>query len=143
MTLLRVKPMRGCDCEQNYYSRPEDREMKWQESSDVSWAPVTDIYDTDENYVLKMEIPGYSKDDVNVEFKDNILSVSGEKKEELVEDARIFRSERRTGKFARSFKLPRDVDGTKIDAKLKDGVLELKVAKPEEKKPRHIPINFN
>lgn len=143
MTLLRMKPASGCGCEHNYYSRPQDREISKQEQNDATWAPVTDIYDTEDNYVLKMEIPGYGKDDVNIEFKDSILYVSGEKKEEVVEDARLYRSERRTGKFARSFKLPRDIDGKKIDAKLKNGLLELKVAKPEEKKPRNIPINFN
>lgn len=146
MTLLRVKPMSSCGCEPNFYSRPVNREVGQREGSEMSdrtWKPVTDIFDTEDSYVLKMEIPGYTKEDVNIEFKDNILSISGEKKDEFGEDASVLRTERRSGKFARSFKMPNHVDGQRIDATLKNGVLELKIAKPEEKKPLNIPINFN
>jgi len=93
-----------------------------------NWKPLTDIYDTTENFVLKMDLPGVSKEDVNVEFKDTVLTISGERKTG------------KTCKFNRSFRFPANIDGAKIDASMKDGILELKVAKPEERKPRVIPI---
>jgi HSP20 family protein len=107
------------------------------------WRPAADIYDTGNGYVLKMEVPGFSKEDVNIEFKDNILSVSGERKETDRADDKYHLAERYSGKFQRAFRLPKDVDAQKINASMKDGVLELKVAKPEEKKPRNIPITVH
>lgn len=114
------------------------------EEHEGSWKPATDIIDTKEDYILKIEVPGFSKDDMNIEFKDSILSVSGEAKQmEDSEDQSYHWTERRSGGFSRSFRFPKNVDGKKIDAKLKDGILELKVAKPEETKPKSIEIQFN
>jgi len=106
-----------------------------------SWKPSTDIYDTKENIVLKMDLPGVSKEDVNVEFKDNALTITGERKNGKKEDdSCLCASERASGKFSRSFRFPANIDGAKIDASMKDGILELRIAKPEERKPRIIPI---
>ena len=114
------------------------------EGYEGSWKPATDIIDTKDDYVLKMEVPGFNKEDMNIEFKDSILSVSGEvKQKEDSEDMSYHWTERQKGRFSRSFRLPRNVDGKKIDAKLKDGILELKVAKPEETKPKSIDIQLS
>ena len=109
-----------------------------------TWFPTTDIYETDDEYVFKLEVPGLSKEDVSVELKDNTLSIKGELKEEdeLVED-NFRRLERFSGSFNRKFKLPRDVDGDKIDAALKDGILRLRIGKAEEEKAKEIAISVN
>jgi HSP20 family protein len=122
----------------------KDREKRSEDESRVSWYPAADIYDTKDNYVLKIEVPGLSKKDVNIEVEDNILSVKGERKEEKDEKKDGYRrTERHSGVFYRAFRLPRNVDAGKIGASLKDGILELKVAKPEEIKPKNIPISIN
>lgn len=128
MTFAHRRPHTDCGCE----------------GYEGSWKPATDIIDTESDYILKMEVPGFSKDDMNIEFKDSILSVSGEvKQQEDSEDISYHWTERHKGSFSRSFRFPRSIDGKRIDAKLKDGILELKVAKPEESKPRNIEIKFN
>jgi len=115
------------------------------EETRPSWVPATDIFDTEDNYVLKMEIPGFAKDELDIEFKDSVLSVKGERKaeEKKSEEENYHWVERNSGGFARSFRFPRNVDVKKIDASLKDGILELRVAKPEETKPRTVPISVH
>ena len=113
-------------------------------SDAISWLPTTDIYDTREDYVLKMEMPGLEKGDVKIEVENNTLSVSGERKgEKGVEDNSYHWNERRNGKFHRAFKLPQMTDAKKINASMKDGVLELRIPKPEERKPQNIPITVH
>jgi HSP20 family protein len=151
MTLLRWTPMKKAGCMSPFYGRrlnrhDNDKQVVRRENDVISRYPATDIYDTDEYYVLKMEVPGFSKSEIDIEFKDSVLTVKGERKEEKEKedkDVSYHWTERRHGNFSRSFRLPKDVDGKKIDAILKSGVLELKIAKPEEKKPRNIPITFN
>lgn len=107
-----------------------------------SWYPATDIYETKEEYVFKLEVPGLAKEDVNVEFNNNVLSIKGEKKEEKeVKKENYHRVESYKGTFSRSFTLPKDVDAAKIAASMKDGILELRVAKAEEKKAKSISID--
>ena len=107
-----------------------------------TWYPSTDIYETKDDYVFKLEVPGLAKEDVKVEFKDNTLVISGEKKEtKEVKKENYHRVESFSGMFTRSFVLPKDTDHSKIDASMKDGILELKVPKSEEKKAKAISIN--
>ncbi|MCP5048681.1 MAG: Hsp20/alpha crystallin family protein [bacterium] len=139
MTLVQWTPVRGSRC-----ARPVNYETKTRGSNVTSWQPATDIYDTESDYVFRMEVPGFAKEDVKVEFKDNVLTVNGERKEQAeVNDANYHRTERRSGVFSRSFRLPKNVDGKNIDAKLHKGILELRIAKPEERKTKTIPITFN
>jgi len=109
----------------------------------ASWYPAADIYETKDEYVFKLELAGLSRDDVNVEFNDNVLSVKGEKKEknEIKKDD-YHRVESYSGTFSRSFTLPKDVDSTKINASMKDGILELRIPKTEERKAKAISINI-
>lgn len=143
MTLLQWTPTSTCGCMNPVHGRSYRYENQNNHEDNITWSPVTDIYDTEKDYVLKMEIPGFSKEDVDIEFKDNILSVKGNRKEntESNQDS-VIRYERRRGGFSRSFKFPRNIDGSKIGASLKEGVLELRVAKPEEQKPQNIEITF-
>lgn len=109
----------------------------------MAWYPVTDIYETKDDYVFKLEVPGMSKEDINIEFKDDTLLIKGEKREEKeIKRENYHRIESQFGSFARSFRLPRDIDHKKINAEMKEGILILKIGKVEEKKPKSIPINI-
>lgn len=107
-----------------------------------TWTPATDIYETKEEYVFRLELPGIRKDEVKVEFDGETLNISGERKEETeVRKESYHRVERCCGSFKRSFSIPKNVDGSKITAQMKDGILELKVPKVEESKTKAIPIS--
>lgn len=107
----------------------------------ASWYPTTDIFETKDDYVLKLEVPGLSKEDVNIEFCNNTLTIKGEKKEEKeVKKENYHRIESYCGSFSRLFNLPQNVDVKKINATMKDGILELRIAKAEQKKATAIPI---
>jgi HSP20 family protein len=105
------------------------------------WTPAIDMYEGDEAFTVKAELPGFSKDDVQVEIKDNRLTLKGERKRETdVKDAQYHRVERVYGAFERSIRLPAVVDADKAEATFKDGVLKLKLPKAEEAKPKPITI---
>jgi HSP20 family protein len=109
-----------------------------------NWYPTTDIFETKDDFVFKLEVPGLSKDDIKIEFEKNTLSIKGERKTEKdVKDENYHRIERFSGTFNRSFTLPGETDGSKINASLKDGILELRIPKAEEKKAKSIPIKIN
>jgi HSP20 family protein len=109
--------------------------------SRVSWMPALDLSESDEAFTLKVELPGFSKDDVQVEIKDDRLILRGERKRETdVQAARYHRVERAYGFFRRSFMLPTAVDADKAEATFKDGVLKLTLPKAEEAKPKAISI---
>lgn len=118
------------------------RDFDNERESLTAWSPVTDIYETKDNYVFKLEVPGIAREDIKIELENNMLSIRGEKKEEKeVKKENYHRIESYSGSFSRSFSLPRNVDVQKIEASMKDGVLELHLAKSEEKKARAISIN--
>jgi len=106
------------------------------------WYPATDIYDTKDGYVFKLEVPGLKREDISIEFNENTLSIKGERKEEKeIKKEDYHQIESCSGTFSRSFTLSHNIDHKKIDANLKNGILELRVAKVEEKKPKTITIN--
>jgi HSP20 family protein len=109
-----------------------------------SWAPAVDIYETENEIVLKAELPDIDPKDVDIRIEDNILYLKGERKflKETNEE-NFHRIERNYGAFARSFSLPHTVAVDKIVASYKDGVLSLKMPKREETKPKQIKINVN
>jgi HSP20 family protein len=107
-----------------------------------TWTPPVDIYETDDALVLNAELPGVSKDDVNVEVHQNTLILRGQRKHEAeVKEEHYHRVERAYGTFQRSFVLPTLVDQDKVQATYKDGVLELHLPKSEAAKPKRIAIN--
>jgi HSP20 family protein len=106
-----------------------------------AWRPMTDIYETKDSYVFKVELPGFRKEDVSVEFTGDTLTLRGERKqEEETKNESCHRLERSYGMFERSFTVPKNVDAKKIDASLKDGILVLTIPKVEEAKTKAIPI---
>jgi HSP20 family protein len=105
------------------------------------WAPAMDLLETDDNFVLRADLPGMTEDDVNIELEDNVLTVSGERKAEHEEKREgFYRVERAFGSFARSLTLPRGIDAESVNAAFDKGVLEVRIPKPEQRKPRKIQI---
>lgn len=109
-----------------------------------TWLPAVDVWETEEELVLSFDLPGISEEKLNVELDDNTLTVSGEREraEEQSGD-RFYRYERRFGAFSRSVTLPAGVTEDAIKADYRNGVLEVRVAKPEEPKPKRIEIGSN
>lgn len=107
------------------------------------WLPPMDLVETGDHYVLRADLPGLSDDDVNVQLEDNVLTISGERKaEHATQDEGYYRLERAFGSFARSLTLPDGVDPDGVDAHFDRGVLEIRVPKPEQKKPKTVQINL-
>ena len=105
------------------------------------WAPSVDFSENDDAYVARIEIPGLEPKDVQVLLRDNVLTVKGEKKEETTQkDERFYRTERSYGAFSRAIHLPSRVDGSKVTAIFKNGVLTITVPKGPEAKAATIPI---
>jgi HSP20 family protein len=105
------------------------------------WMPAMDLVETDDHFVLRADLPGLSEDDVKIELEDNTLTVSGERKaEHESRDEGFYRVERAFGTFSRSLTLPRGVNPEAVEASFNRGVLEVRIPKPEERKPRRIEI---
>ena len=105
------------------------------------WVPAMDLVETDDHFVLKADLPGLSEDDVHIDVEDDVLTVSGERKAEH-EDKRegYVRVERSYGSFRRSLTLPEGIDADAVQATFENGVLEVRIPKPEERKPRKVAI---
>jgi len=113
-----------------------------EEVSNRTWLPPVDIQETDDAYRLSAELPGLTKDDINITLENNVLRLSGERKlEKDVKKESYQRIERTYGSFARSFSLPHQVNGDKVEAAFKDGVLTITVPKADQAKPRKISIS--
>jgi HSP20 family protein len=105
------------------------------------WVPRVDIVETEKAFVIRAEIPDVNKEDVRVTVDKGILTIRGERKQEKEEEGKKFhRVERHYGIFTRSFTLPGNVDEANIKATFKDGMLNLKIHKIEEAKPRAIEV---
>ncbi len=105
------------------------------------WMPAMDLVEADNHFVLKADLPGLTEDDVSIEVQDNALTVSGERKAEHEERQRgWYRVERSFGRFSRSLTLPEGVDPAGIEASFDKGVIEIRIPKPEERKPRRVQI---
>ena len=105
------------------------------------WTPRVDLAETADAYHIHLDVPGIPKKDINIDYHEGILSIGGERKvEEKTEDKNFVRVERRFGHFFRSFTLPKAIVESKINATLKEGVLEVYVPKAEEVKPRRIEV---
>jgi HSP20 family protein len=104
-------------------------------------SPSVDILEDEKDIVVRAEIPGVTKEDLNVTLEDGVLTISGETKEEKeTKKKQIYRSERSYGSFTRSFRLPEALDQDKVKAQFKDGILEIRVPKTAEEKKKGMAI---
>jgi len=108
------------------------------------WNPAIDLYEDVNNVVVKVELPGMKKEEIEVSLDDGVLSISGERKRDTkYADAQTHRSERFVGAFQRSFALPSTVKTDQVKADYKDGILTVTLPKAEEAKRKQIEVNFN
>jgi HSP20 family protein len=105
------------------------------------WVPAMDLVETDDHFVLRADLPGLSEADVDLSLEENVLTLKGERKvEHEAKGEGFYRLERSAGAFSRSLTLPEGVDGDAIAATFDKGVLEVRIPKPEQKKPRRLQI---
>jgi HSP20 family protein len=105
------------------------------------WLPAMDLVETDDHFVLRADLPGLSEDDVDVTLENDVLTVSGQRKAETeTREKGYYRVERASGSFRRSLSLPEGVDPDAIEANFDKGVLEVRIPKPEQRKPRKVAI---
>lgn len=106
------------------------------------WKPAVDVYDNGSHIMIKAELPGMDKKNIDVHVNGRFLTLKGERSSENeVKEDKYHRRERSYGKFERVFTLPAEVDPDKITADYKDGVLKIHIPKPEEQKPKQITVH--
>jgi HSP20 family protein len=141
-TLVRWEPFREIAALQNDMGRLMSAFLG-QANGETSrtWVPAVDVWETENEVVYAFDLPGIPEDKITVEFDDGSLTVSGEREraEEVKQDG-FYRYERRFGSFSRVVGLPQGVTEDDVKADYRDGVLEIKVAKPETPKPRRIQV---
>lgn len=147
MTLVSWSPFREFDDLLNRYSRLPRRQLLSGEGSDpelAEWRPVANISETENDYLIKAELPEVSKDDIEVSVQDGIITIKGERRMETTEEnEKQHRIESFYGSFSRSFSLPADADENGIQAESKDGILRVRIPKVEVQKPREIEIKVS
>ena len=106
------------------------------------WIPAMDLVETENEFVLRADLPGLSENDVHIQLEDSVLTISGERRAEHEERKEgYYRVERSSGRFSRSLTLPEGVDADAVTANFNHGVLEVRVPKPEQRKPRRVAIS--
>jgi HSP20 family protein len=146
MAIVRWDPARELDVLQTDVNRLFDAFFQGSGNRAVAsgsqrWIPPTDLIETDEAFVLRSDLPGLSEDDLEIELKDGTLTISGERRSEH-EDRRegFYRVERSFGRFSRSLDIPSGVDPGSVEAHFENGVLEVRIPKPEQEQPTRIKI---
>src|SRR5919112_1999297 len=145
MTIVRWEPLREFSTLQNEMNRlfntVFDAPAPGNGGTMRRWMPAMDLVETEGHFVLTADLPGLSEEDVNIELEDRVLTVSGERKatHETTKDG-YHRVERAFGSFSRSLTLPEGINPEAVEASFDRGVLEVRIPKPEERKPRKISI---
>jgi HSP20 family protein len=150
MALIRWEPVRELSTIQNemnrlfntFFDAPTTTSGGTGSTPMRRWIPAMDLLETEDHFVLRADLPGLSEEDVNLELEDNVLTLSGERKSSHEESKEgYYRVERAWGSFSRSLTLPEGVDPDGVTAAFDRGVLEVRVPKPEQRKPRKVAIN--
>lgn len=154
MTLVRFNPMKELLEVEREFSKlfnDFDRRLGFgykgernEEYEDASWSPLTDIYEDENNFKLKLDLPGVKKEDVKISFSNGEISIAGERKQEMdTENSKYHRVERIHGKFYRAFNLPKEINEEKISAEFTNGQLIVVIPKSEKAKPKQIEVHVN
>jgi HSP20 family protein len=149
MALIRWEPARELATIQtemnrlfNTFFEPANVSNGSSNTSGRRWIPAMDLVEADDNFVLRADLPGLSEGDVNIELEDNVLTISGQRTAEHEERKEGYhRIERASGAFSRSLTLPEGVDPERVQASFDRGVLEVRIPKPEQRKPRKVTIS--
>ncbi len=122
------------------FSNSDDDVMEYE---NAMWTPLADISEDDDNYTVKLDLPGVKKEDVKINYENGQLSISGERKQEREKkNSKYHRVERSYGRYFRSFNLPSKIMEDKIDAEFRDGQLTILIPKSEEAKPKQIEVKI-
>lgn len=144
MALVRWNPTRDLDALQGDVNRLFDSFFGTQDGNGTRanrWIPPMDLSETDDELVLRLDLPGVSKEDLEIEVRDGTLIIQGTREtEDRREVENYLRLERSFGRFSRSVELPSSVDPDGVNARFDSGVLELRMPKPEEHHPHRIEI---
>ncbi len=145
MAIVRWDPGRDLDALQGDVNRLFDSFFGRREAGQTNavrrWVPPMDLAETDDQLVLRADLPGLERDEIEIEVKDNVLTISGERKAEHEKKGEGYhRIERSFGRFSRSLGLPRGIDAKRVTASFENGVLEVRMPKPEERKATRIEI---
>jgi HSP20 family protein len=145
MAIVRWEPLRELTTLQNEMNRlfgsVVDTPPQGNGGTLRRWMPAMDLVETADHFVLRADLPGMSEEDVNIEVEERVLTISGERKAEQAESKDGYhRVERAFGSFARSLTLPEGVNAEAVSASFDRGVLEVRIPKPEQRKPRKISI---
>jgi HSP20 family protein len=125
----------------NRVHREFERSFFGPRTRDADFAPAVDVHETAESLVLRAELPGVKREDIDIAIDGNVLTLKGERKLEKEESGRKYhRIERSYGAFVRQFQLPTNVDSSAVDAKLNEGVLTLSLPKKQELKARKVEV---
>ena len=146
MTLVKwtPRPMTVFNEVDNMINSVFNRDWNLEPIQSTKWNPAVDVKETDHSFLISADIPGLTKKDINIEVSDDVLSITGDRTEDKVEDSDLYHyRERSRGTFTRSFHLPESVDEKKISANFKDGILKIEIPKQETtvSKARTIKIN--
>lgn len=140
MSLVRYEPWSLL----NQLSKELDRSFRGSENSDIAtsdWTPAVDIKETEDAFVIVADIPGVDPKNIEVHMENGVLSIKGERESEKKEEKEGYkRVERSYGSFYRRFSMPESADAAKINAKSKNGVLEITIPKHEKEQPRKIEV---
>jgi len=143
-------PIRELEAMQNRLSSllgrrlPLLREGGEEDFTVTEWSPAVDIAEDDKEYIVKAELPGLNKENIKVSVEGGVLSIAGERKVEKEEkNKKYHRIERSYGSFTRSFTLPDDASGEKVNAEFKDGVLKVHLPKEEKAKSKSVEVKID
>jgi HSP20 family protein len=142
-TLVRWEPFREIAALQNDMGRLMSAFLGQAngETTGRPWVPAVDVWETEKELVYAFDLPGIPEDKISVEFDDGALTISGERERtDEVREEGFYRYERRFGSFSRTVGLPQGVNEDDVKADYRDGVLEIKITKPEAPKPRRIQV---
>jgi len=151
MTLIRWEPFRELDdffarCNPLFGHLParQSNSRAGDRQAAPVWAPAANVSETDTEYLIKAELPEVSKDDVKVTVDDGVITIQGERRNELEhKDEKLHRVESCYGSFSRSFRLPDDADVDGIQAESRNGVLKVRVPKQAAARPRSVEVQVN
>ena len=140
-TLVRWEPFREVAALQNEMSRFMNGLLEGNGRTNQAWVPALDVWETEDDIVYAVDLPGIPEDEISVELDDGALTITAERERNQEQsEERFYRFERRHGTFSRTFAVPQGATESDISADHKNGVLEVHVKKPEQPKPKRIHV---